>query len=399
MAFDKLDQLRTSDELRSRADEVQAELTEMNVRSEGRPFTEEDREIFAALKEERDEAIKRAEELEARERIVASYSEREENREKLSFNTHRPGSSAAKNIYDLADVPFEPTARNEEMKDRAKRAADAARLDAGSQDRIEGLLERDATGSLAQRILVTDSPAYKRAFQKYLVQKPLTSEEARALSTATNYAVPAFVDPTVVLTSAGVNNPIRQMARVITIVGNTWTGVASTGITASFSAESTEASDNSPSLTQPAANVEKAQMFIQYPIEVGDDWGALESEMAVMFADAKDTLESSKYLKGTGHSNSQPEGLLVGATGTVPTASSSVMAVADLYSLVEALSPRWRRRAQFAGALAAYNKIRQFDSSGGGELVGPARERSAGPTARLWGLRVERLRQHHHGAW
>ena len=60
MAFDKLDQLRTSDELRSRADEVQAELNEMNVRSEGRPFTEEDRELFAALKEERDEAIKRA---------------------------------------------------------------------------------------------------------------------------------------------------------------------------------------------------------------------------------------------------------------------------------------------------------------------------------------------------
>jgi HK97 family phage major capsid protein len=368
MAFEQLDQLRSAEELRSRADEVQAELNEMNVASEGRVFSEEQREQFAALKEERDEAIKRAKELEARVAIVAEYESREENREQLSFNTHRPGSSAMKNIYDVSDLPFDRDARVGEMKDRAKRALDKARLNAASSDRVADLLERDHSGEIAQRILVTDSPVYKRAFQKYLVQKPLTSEEARALATSTNYAVPAFTDPTVVLTSAGVNNPIRQMARVITITGNTWNGVASTGITASFDAESTEVSDDSPTLTQPTANVEKAQAFIQYPIEVGDDWGALESEMAVMFADAKDTLESAQYLTGLGHSSNAPEGLLVGATGTILTATASVMAVADLYSLVEALNPRWRRRAQFAGSLAAYNKIRQFDSSGGANL-------------------------------
>ena len=60
MAFEQLDQLRSADELRSRADEVQAELNEMNVANEGRMFSEEQREQFAALKEERDEAIKRA---------------------------------------------------------------------------------------------------------------------------------------------------------------------------------------------------------------------------------------------------------------------------------------------------------------------------------------------------
>jgi HK97 family phage major capsid protein len=368
MAFEQLDQLRSAEELRARADEVQAELTEMNVTSDGRSFTEEQREQFAALKEERDEAIKRAKELEAREAMIAEYEHRTENRERLSFSTHRPGSSATKNIYDLSDLPFERTARVEEMQDRAKRSLDKARLNADSADRVAGLLERDHTGELAQRILVTENPVYKRAFSKYIAQAPLTSEEARALSTAQNYAVPAFVDPSVVLTSAGVNNPVRQIARVITITGNTWTGVASTGVTASFSAESTEVGDNSPTLSQPSANVEKAQAFIQYPIEVGDDWGALEAEMGMMLADAKDTLESSKYLKGLGHGSNEPEGLLVGATGTILTASSSVMAVADLYSLVEALNPRWRRRAVFAGSLSAYNKIRQFDSSGGANL-------------------------------
>ena len=216
--------------------------------------------------------------------------------------------------------------------------------------------------------MVTENPVYKRAFSKHLAQAPLTSEEARALSTATNYAVPAFVDPTVVLTSAGQINPVREIARVITITGNTWTGVASTGISAAFAAESTEVADNSPSLTQPTANVEKAQAFIQYPIEVGEDWGALEAEMARLFADGKDSLENSKFLSGLGHGSNEPEGLLVGATGTVQTASSSVVAVADLYSLREALSPRWRARASWVGNLAIMDKIRQLDTSGGASL-------------------------------
>lgn len=367
MAFDQLDQLRSADELRARADEVQAELNEMNVASEGRVFSEEQREQFAALIEERDEAVKRAKELEAREKMIADYSESAEKRERISFNTHRPGSSATKNIYDLSDLPFEREARVSDLQDRAKRALDSARLPADSADRVAGLIER-ADGVVAQRILVTEAPAYKRAFSKYLVQKPLTSEEARALSTAQNYAVPAFVDPSVVLTSAGTNNPVRQIARVITITGNTWTGVASTGITASFDAESAEVSDDTPSLTQPSANVEKAQAFVQYPIEVGDDWGALESEMAMMFADAKDMLESSKFLTGLGHSSNEPEGLLVGATGTILTTATTLMAVGDLYNLIEALNPRWRRRAVFAGSLAAYNKIRQFDTAGGANL-------------------------------
>jgi HK97 family phage major capsid protein len=228
--------------------------------------------------------------------------------------------------------------------------------------------EVDSDGALALRILQTGSPVYKRAFGKLLANKPRTPEEERALATSTNYAVPYTVDPTVVLTSNGVINPVRQIARVIQITGNHWTGVASAGVSASYDAEAAEVSDDSPTLTQPAADVEKAQAFIKYPIEVGDDWGALQAEMARLLADAKDTLESSKFLTGLGHASNEPEGLLVGATGTVLTASASVMAVADIYSLIQALAPRWRSRAVFAGSLAAYHKIRQFDTQGGANL-------------------------------
>jgi len=369
MAFPELDACSTPDEYRSRYDELQAEMTAMNVESGGKPFSDEQREKFAALKEERDEAESRAEELEARMEIIRQGEHREENRERPMFYTPKSGSAASKNIYDLGDISFEPEARRRELQDRAKRAIEGHSFEDSRQaDNVAKLLERDYTGELAQRIMVTNSPIYKRAFSKYLVQRMLTPEEQRALSTAQNYAVPAFVDPTVVLTSNGVINPVRQIARVITIPGNTWTGVATSGISAAYAAESTEVGDNSPSLTQPTANVEKAQAFIQYPIEVGDDWGALEAEMARLFSDAKDTLEADKFLTGLGHSSSQPEGLLVGATGTVPTATASVMAVADLYSLREALAPRWRARASYVGNLASFDKIRQFDTSGGASL-------------------------------
>src|SRR5574338_123673 len=370
MAFPELDACSTPEEYRARYDELQAELTALNVETGGKPFSPEQREKFAALKEERDEAKARADELEARMEIVLQGEQREENRERPMFYTPRAGSAASKNIYDLSDVPFEPNARRREFVDRAKRAIDGHSFaDPKSADNVAKLLERDSSGEIAQRIMVTESPIYKRAFGKHLAGYALSAEEQRALSTATNYPVPAFTDPTVVLTSSGQINPMRQIARVITITGNTWHGVASTGVGSfSYSAESTEVSDISPTLTQPAANVEKAQGFIQYPIEVGEDWGALEAEMARLFADGKDSLENSKFLSGLGHGSNEPEGLLVGATGTVQTASASVVAVADLYSLREALSPRWRARASWVGNLAIMDKIRQLDTSGGASL-------------------------------
>jgi hypothetical protein len=63
---------------------------------------------------------------------------------------------------------------------------------------------------------------------------------------AGQFAIPFSLDPTVLLSSAGVISPIRQLARVIPIETDVWKGVSSAGITAAFGAESVEASDNSP---------------------------------------------------------------------------------------------------------------------------------------------------------
>ena len=373
MAHEELNELRSVEELSARIGEIEAEMTRMDTEADGAPFSEEEGSRFADLAEERAEADRRVKELVARQQMIADFAARTQNIERISFNAPRPGSTRNENIYDLGTLPRQEDQRVDELRDRALRAVDKS-FPAGSQDKVEGLLrENDSEGNVAHRILTTNSPAYKRAFGKMLVgrEHALTNEERTALSTsgaAGGYAVPSVVDPTVVLTSNGVINPIREMARVITITGNTWTGISSAGVTASYDAELAEVSDDSPTFSQPAANVEKAQAFIQYSIEIDGDWGALQSEMARLFADAKDTLESDKFLNGLGHSSQQPEGLLVGATGTQLTAANTLMALSDLYALVESLAPRWRARAQFAGSYAAYNKTRQFDTAGGAAL-------------------------------
>lgn len=372
MDFPELNKLRTVTEIRARVSELEDTMTRMNLDAAGIPFTVDQANEFGAMAAERDEAIKRIDELEARERMIAEFSTREANTETASFFTAAPGSTRAGDIFDLTTVDRTTPEREwQDMHNRALTFVETAQFPSTeARDNVGRLLdENDASGELARRILITGSPIYKRAFGKYIANKARTPEEERALSTATNYAVPVTIDPTVILTSNGVINPVRQVARVITITGNAWTGVASTGVTASYGVEGpTEVGDNTPALTQPAANVETARAFIKYPIEVGDDWGALQSEMARLFADAKDTLESSKFLGGLGHASAEPEGLLVGATGTQLTSANTLFAIGDLYALIENLAPRWRARASFAGNLATYNKIRQFDTAGGAAM-------------------------------
>jgi len=363
------------EELNARLAEVRAALLRIDEEARGLPFNDEQREEYAHMDEEEREIVKRVAELEARAKRALELSGNPRSVERLTFNTPRPGATRNENIYDMSTLRgLSADQYDNEIRDRAKRSiATSAFPDPDGRERVERLVEQDMSGEIAQRILTTGNPTYKRAFGKMLVgrEHSLTNEERTSMSLTVGnggYAVPYALDPSVVLTSDGAINPVRQIARVITITGNEWRGISSAGVTASYDDELTEVSDDSPTFSQPVANVEKAQAFVRYSIEIGEDWGALSSEMARLFSDAKDTLESGMFLTGLGHASHEPEGLLVGATGTVLTATGSVMAVADLYSLVEALAPRWRARASFVGSFAAFNKIRTFDSSGGANL-------------------------------
>jgi len=267
------------------------------------------------------------------------------------------------------------------MTEGAKRSLDGSFLahsDATDEHKrhVEKLLEEgDPEGNLAERMLLTGSPTYRRAFGNKILNRGMTREEQdameRALSlttTAGGFAVPYQLDPTIILTSNGVVNPIRQLARVETTTVNDWRAVTSGSVTASYGGEAIEATDANPAFLQPTANVEKANAFVPMTIEISQDWGSIQSEMAGMFQDAKDGLEADKFMTGLGHASTQPEGLLVGATQVITTAATATFAVADLYSLTEAVPPRFEPNSAIVGNLKQFNRVRAFDTGGGGSL-------------------------------
>jgi hypothetical protein len=67
------------------------------------------------------------------------------------------------------------------------------------------------------------------------------------------YMVPLTLDPAIMLSSDGSNNPLRQIARVAPTTTNAWQGVLSAGASAEWKAEAEEAADGSPTLSAPAS--------------------------------------------------------------------------------------------------------------------------------------------------
>jgi HK97 family phage major capsid protein len=238
-------------------------------------------------------------------------------------------------------------------------------------------------GLLAQRILATGSPTYERAFGKYLAgrKETMTVEEQSALAVAESveramgtggaeggFAVPYFLDPTLIPSYNLEVVPIRALSRIETITGERWRGVTSSGVTASYDDEATEVSDDSVTLAQPEVFVDKAQAFVPFSIEIAQDWGALQSELARLIQEAKDNLEASAFIKGTGHANKQPEGLLVGATTWLDTAASNTFSVSDVYAIKNKVPVRWRAKGRFLAEASIFDYVRQFDTYGGASM-------------------------------
>ena len=371
----------TQEEHEARLGEIQTRMQEIDTEFSGQALPEGAKDEFERLQAEKVETERLIKELETRRAWVTDSAEKPEARE-YGFNTHSPRSTRGEDIYDLSTVrasASDPTVAGRELKDRAKRAVEKGHYPSPSvsqeeaQENVERLLDTIDTedGALARRILQTGSPTYKRAFGKKLAGQHLSSEEERTLSltdSAGGYAIPFTLDPSVIHTSNHSVNPFRAISRVVPVTGDNWNGVTSAGVSASYGAEATEASDGAPTLGQPSISVEKAQCFVPYSIEIGQDWSGLQGELTMMIQEAKDDLEATKFATGAGHGSNEPEGVLVGGTVTYTTAASATLAVADLYGTEAALPPRHRPRATWVANRSQYNRIRQFDTYGGAQL-------------------------------
>jgi HK97 family phage major capsid protein len=273
-----------------------------------------------------------------------------------------------------------PVDRND-TRDGALRSIErhSGHLEPAAADRLDELVRYgDPRGTEARYLTAVAADAYKSAFGKVL-QFPtdahlrFSREETEAVRTVSDvmieralnlagasggFAVPFDLDPSIILTSGGATNPLRTISRVVPVSVDEWRGVSSAGVTASYAAEATETTDNAPTLVQPTISTEKAQAFIPFSIEVGQDWTRLQQEMSMLLADAKDVLEATKFATGTG--TNEPFGVLTGVTNTINASTGQTFTLANLFALQEALPARYQPNASWVGDLRILNRIRQF---------------------------------------
>jgi HK97 family phage major capsid protein len=374
--------MKNIDELKAHIVELRARITEINEEYRNQALPAESQTEWDRVEGEIEADEKLLSELQFRRDRVEELSGKPENREEPNgpLQVQRPGVVRGDDIYDLTTVRGDASGPQEmarELGDRARRSieqSDFAHEGANREDTqtyIERLVsQKDGpNGDVSRRILRTGSPTYRRAFQKKISGQELSPEEQRSMSLTGEdggFAVPYTLDPTFNLTSNGVVNPVRQLADIKPITTNTWKGVNTAGVTANYDGESAEAEDGSPELAQPEIDAHRCSVFVPFSYEYGQDFGALESELAKVTQDAKDTVEATAFRSGTGEK--QPYGILVGAVETVATATEKVFAVADLYATKAALPPRFVPNASWLANDAQYDRVRQFDTAGGANL-------------------------------
>lgn len=371
------------DELQARQTEIRGRLQELDAEYRDAQLPSDAKEEWNDLNEEFERNEATIGELIARRDRVAELSgeegHAESERSLEKFNTRKSGVVTGEDIYDLSTIrasALNPDQIVHEQRERAARSLEMESIpnpdydEANAKANVERLLKtKDDGGRLSRRMLTTGNRQYRRAFLKVIAGEHPSPDEQRALSLTGEkggYAVPYQLDPTVILTSNGVVNPIRQVARVESIPGDTWKGLSSAGVSAAYSAEAAETEEASLSFAQPEVSTERASVLILASFEITQDWEGIAGEVARIIADSKDTLEASAFLTGTGEN--QPYGVLTGATTTVTTEEKEAFKVGDVYAVKAALPPRFRSNAAWMANDSIYDRVRQFDTQGGANL-------------------------------
>lgn len=291
-----------------------------------------------------------------------------------------------RNPWDLSEMRTFSRSKGEVAHELRARALSAVEKMGGANDAVRStateFLERwdDADGSMARMCLATSSPEYIRAWSKLAAGRGhmVSADEQRALERAMSltdsaggYLVPFQLDPTVIITSAGSANQIRQAARQVVATGDVWNGVSAGAVTWGWAAEATQATDNSPTFAQPSIPVYKAQGFVPISIEALQDAANVTTEVGRLLAFGKDVLEAQAFISGTG--TGQPTGLVTalnaaGAGVAVNSVATGAIAAADIYALDNALAARYRGNASFLGNRSTYNSIRALGTGGGSDM-------------------------------
>lgn len=295
---------------------------------------------------------------------------------------------AAGNVERAQGPQYAPLTRQTTPADEARRVIDAAHTRGELPDRAAELVTRLVTTSdtpaAARWATVTGSEHYRSAFAK-LVRDPsrghlewtgpegdafrAVQDLQRAMNIGTNtaggYLVPFQLDPTVLLTSDGSNNPLRKIARVETVVSSAWHGITSAGATGEWKTEGSAAADASPTIAQPTVGVHLGDAYVPFSFELEQDGSDFIRQLQMVLTDAADQLQATAFTTGSG--SGQPEGVITGlASGQkVSSDTAGVIAAGDVTAVQNDLPARFQGRAQWCAPLSTINTVASIETTNG----------------------------------
>lgn len=290
----------------------------------------------------------------------------------------------------------DPKPRSNSERDKALRVLESRTKDGSltpsSAERVETLLGQGTSQSrswTARWAAAAGSDDYERAFAKLVADSERghllwTPDEAAAYRTVAELAaesramgiasgsigghmVPLTLDPAVLLSSGGSSNPLRTIARTVTITTDSWHGISSEGVEANWYSEAAEVSDDSPTIAKPDIPVHRASAFVPFSFEIEGDAVNLLGELRTLLLDAADQLTAQAFVVGSG--NGEPTGFvtaLAAQAGSIVTGDGSEALVSgDAYKLQGALPPRFQGSARWVANLGILNQMRQFETQNG----------------------------------
>lgn len=278
------------------------------------------------------------------------------------------------NIEIIRSGHFSPT----DVISRARKAIELAPRHMSDEGRahVESLLTNYDEGDdsrqaplIARHLVLTGSPEYHRQFREYM-RTGFAGELLRANMSLTDanggYLVPFTLDPTIILTNAGIVDPIRAISTIKQTATDTWSGVTSAGVTAGWSAEATEATDGNMGTGLLTITPKRADSWVAGSYEVLADSG-FHDQLSMLLADAKGRLEGAAFATANTGAT-QPRGVVAGVAAKtaslVSSASTNAFVIADVYAVANALRPRDAANATWIANKKIFNMARQFDTTG-----------------------------------
>jgi HK97 family phage major capsid protein len=334
--------------IRARLEAIRAERTAMHTEAGDTAFTDEQTTRWEALDtEEADLTARETEAVEAEARTARVA----EARAKWGSTQIAPVKS------NPADVLNGPASRAQLVT--AALRANEGRIDAGDNAaHFERIVKRHAGDTAwARQIVGRSTDDYASAFSKIMTGQGflLTNEERVAIAVGTNtqggYLTPTHLDPTLILTNSGSSNAIRRISRVVTLGQgyDTWNGVTTAGVTASWDAELAEVSDDTPSFAAVSIPVYSARSLVQASFEAFQDIAGLQSDVMMLFADARDRLEGAAHATGSG--SAQPKGIVTALDAStsveITSTTAATIGEVDVHALYRGVPIRWRGNGQW----------------------------------------------------